>query len=280
MRPRRRGHGRSPLHTARAAVCRAPRLPESKRKPMNNLQRVALLCAVAFTFTAAAAAQSAGTSPTPQVAKAVTPTPVPAPSPAASTPPAAASAAGTAAAPKAAAKGLPALPPEKTQPVRIARFDKAPVIDGKLDDEIWKSAAVLKDFYQINPGDNTAPTKPTETMLGFDSKFLYIAFHCFDEPDKVRANTPKRDDVMNSGDSIRIMLDTFNDRRKAYVLVFNPFGVQQDGIRTEGSGVDFSVDIVMESKGTLTSDGYTVEVAIPFKSLRYEAGKDKLWGLQ
>jgi hypothetical protein len=63
------------------------------------------------------------------------------------------------------------------------------------------------------------------------------------------------------------------------VLAFNPFGIQQDGIVTEGSGDDFSVDIVMESKGVITSDGYTVEVAIPFKSLRYEAGKGKLWGI-
>jgi len=63
------------------------------------------------------------------------------------------------------------------------------------------------------------------------------------------------------------------------VLGFNPLGVQADGIMTEGSGTDFSLDIVMESKGILTSDGWTLEVAIPFKSLRYEAGKGKLWGI-
>ncbi|MET0650267.1 MAG: carbohydrate binding family 9 domain-containing protein, partial [Pyrinomonadaceae bacterium] len=244
---------------------------------MNILQRVALLCAVVFTLTPSALAQTVA-APTPQVAKAASPTPVPASSPAPSPSPAAPAAA--APAPKAAPKGVPALPPEKAQPVRVARFEKAPVIDGKLDDDIWKTAAVLKDFYQINPGDNIAPSKPTETLIGYDSKFLYIAFHCFDEPDKVRATLPKRDDVMNNDDSIRIMLDTFNDRRKAYVLVFNPLGVQQDGIRTEGMGADFSVDIVMESKGSITSDGWVVEVAVPFKSLRYEAGKGKLWGLQ
>ena len=240
---------------------------------MNMLQRVALLCAVVFTLAPPADAQSAAA--TPQLAKAASPTPAPTPSPSNSPTPAA-----PAAAPKAGGKGLPPLPPEKSQPVRVARFDKAPVIDGKLDDEIWKTAAVLRDFYQIDPGDNIAPSKPTETLIGFDSKFLYIAFHCYDEPDKVRANTPKRDDVLNSGDSVRIMLDTFNDRRKAYVLAFNPLGVQQDGIRTEGIGADFSVDIVMESKGSITPDGWVVEVAVPFKSLRYDAGKEKLWGVQ
>ena len=115
--------------------------------------------------------------------------------------------------------------------------------------------------------------------MGYDAKHLYFAFHCFDEPGKVRATIPKRDNVFVD-DSIRIFLDTFNDKRKAYVFAFNPLGVQQDCIRTEGVGLDCSVDIVMESKGTLAEDGYIVEVAIPFKSLRYEAGKDKLWGIQ
>ncbi|MFZ0751267.1 MAG: DUF5916 domain-containing protein, partial [Pyrinomonadaceae bacterium] len=172
------------------------------------------------------------------------------------------------------------VPMDKKQPVRIPRFDEAPVIDGKLDEEVWKRAAVLKDFYQINPGDNTAPSYPTETLIGYDSRFLYIAFHAHDDPAKVRATVPKRDNVLGTDDSVRILLDTYNDKRRGYVLIFNPFGVQQDGIRTEGSGEDYSVDIVMESKGLLTQDGYTVEVAIPFKSLRYVSGKGKLWGVQ
>src|SRR2546425_102119 len=175
--------------------------------------------------------------------------------------------------------GKPALvlPPEKSNPIKMPRFDKPPVIDGKLDDEIWKQATVLKDFYQIQPGDNIAPSKPTEVMLGYDSKFLYVAFHCYDEPDKVRANIPKRDNIFDD-DYVGILFDTFNDSRKAYEFDFNPLGVQADGIWTDGQGEDFNPDIVMESKGIVTADGWTVEVAIPFKSLRYVAGKDKLWG--
>ena len=171
-----------------------------------------------------------------------------------------------------------AIPPEKAKPLVVPRFDKPPVIDGKLDDEVWKQAAVFKDFYQTSPGDNTAPSKPTEAMIGYDARTLYLAFHCFDEPDKVRATVAKRDEVF-SEDNVRVFLDTFNDQRRAYVLGWNPLGVQADGIMTEGSGTDFSVDIVMESKGIITSDGWTLEVAIPFKSLRYEAGKGKLWGI-
>jgi hypothetical protein len=170
------------------------------------------------------------------------------------------------------------IPPEKAKPIVVPRFDKPPVIDGKLDDEVWKQAVVLKDFLQVSPGDNIAPSKPTEMMLGYDARTFYMAFHCYDEPDKIRATVAKRDAVFGE-DNVRVFLDTFNDQRRAYVVAFNPLGVQQDGIMTEGSGTDFSVDIVMESKGMLTPDGWTLEVAIPFKSLRYEAGKGKLWGI-
>src|SRR6059036_2656214 len=138
------------------------------------------------------------------------------------------------------------IPPEKLKPITIPRFDKPPVIDGKLDDEVWKQAALFKDFYQTQPGDNIAPSKPTEVMIGYDSKTLYLAFHCYDEPDKVRATVPKRDEVFGD-DNVRVFLDTFNDQRRAYIFGWNPLGIQQDGIMTEGSGWDFSVDIVMES---------------------------------
>ncbi|HLL15007.1 MAG TPA: DUF5916 domain-containing protein [Pyrinomonadaceae bacterium] len=170
------------------------------------------------------------------------------------------------------------LPPEKAAPVVAPRFDAPPVIDGKLDDAVWKSARVLKDFYQTQPGDNIAPSHPTEVLIGYDSKFLYIAFHAFDEPSKVRANVAKRDGIFDD-DFVGMHLDTFNDQRRSFELLFNPLGIQADAIYTENSGEDFSFDLVMDSKGAITSDGYVVEVAIPFKSLRYEAGKGKFWGV-
>ena len=249
---------------------------------MNLLQRVVLLCAAAASCAPQAVAQTpAAASPTPELAKAASPTPAPTPaSPvaAAATPVASSVASPAAAAAKAAPRGVPPLPPEKAQPVTIPRFEKPPVIDGKLDEEVWKAGALLKDFYQFSPGDNTAPTAATEVMIGYDSKFLYIAFRCFDDPAKVRATIPKRDNIFGE-DNVRVYLDTFNDQRRAYVLAFNPLGVQADGIQTEGQGMDLSVDIVMDSKGVINSEGYAVEVAVPFKSLRYEAGKGKMWGL-
>ena len=113
------------------------------------------------------------------------------------------------------------VPPEKAKPLRIPRLDKPPVIDGKLDDEVWKQAVVLRDFYQISPGDNIEPSKPTDVFIGYDSRFLYFGVHAFDDPAKVRASVARRDNVFGE-DNIRLFLDTFNDQRKAYVLGWNP----------------------------------------------------------
>jgi hypothetical protein len=166
----------------------------------------------------------------------------------------------------------------KDAPARIPRFEVPPVIDGQLNDEVWRHAALFGDFVQTNPGDNVAPTYPTEFMMGYDSKNLYMAFRVKQDRNTVRATVARRDNIFND-DYVLVHLDTFNDQRQAYLLFFSPLGIQADGTFSEERGEDYSLDIVMDSKGVLTEDGFTIEVAIPFKSLRYEAGKDKLWGL-
>ncbi len=166
----------------------------------------------------------------------------------------------------------------KKEPVHIPKFTAPPVIDGVLNDEVWKSAAVFGDFLQTSPGDNVAPTHPTEFMMAYDSKNLYMAYKIKQDPSTIRATVARRDNIFND-DYVLVYIDTFNDQRQAYVIFFNPLGIQADGTYTEGRGEDYSVDLVMESKGVLTPDGFTIEAAIPFKSLRYEAGKDKKWGL-
>jgi len=161
--------------------------------------------------------------------------------------------------------------------VSIPKILEAPVIDGKLDEEIWKQAAVFKDFQRVFAGEHNVPSKPTEAYVAYDEKYLYVAFKCWDERDKIRATVTQRDNVF-AEDNVRIFLDTYNDQRRAYLLAFNPLGIQQDGNFTEGQGGDYTVDILMESKGLIEDWGWAVEVKIPFKSLRYTAGKGKLWG--
>jgi len=170
------------------------------------------------------------------------------------------------------------IPNDRSRPVTIPKFDASPVIDGKLDDEVWKKAAVFDNFIQIQPGDNIAPSRETIAYVGYDEKYLYVAFHAFEDPSLIRATIANRDDV-DADDNVRFTLDTFNDQRRAYVFYFNPFGIQADSVLTDGqSSPDFSIDVVMESKGVLLADGYSVEVKVPFKSLRYASGKGQMWG--
>jgi hypothetical protein len=137
---------------------------------------------------------------------------------------------------------------DQAQPVSIGRFEVAPTIDGKLNETAWREAAALRDFRQTQPGDNAVPSYPTTILLGYDRERLYIGVHATDDPKKVRATVAKRDEITND-DYVAIYLDTFNDRRRAYLLMFNPLGAQQDGLFSEGGEPDFSVDVVMESKG-------------------------------
>jgi hypothetical protein len=161
--------------------------------------------------------------------------------------------------------------------VTVPKFSASPVIDGKLDDEVWKGAAVLKDLIQTGPADHVPASKPTEVYIGYDGKFLYVAFRCWDERDKIRSTVVQRDSVYGD-DHVQFWLDTYNDQRRAYNFAFNPLGIQMDGIQTEGQGTDYNVDVVFESKGVIEDWGWSVEVKLPFKSLRYSAGKGKFWG--
>jgi hypothetical protein len=109
------------------------------------------------------------------------------------------------------------IPPEKAEPLKIPLFAKPPVIDGRLDDEVWKSAAVFKDFYQWRPSDSSPASARTEAFAGYDTHFIYFAFHAYDEPAKVRASVAKRDAIFDD-DVVGLILDTFNDKRRAYEL--------------------------------------------------------------
>ncbi|KXK05289.1 MAG: hypothetical protein UZ17_ACD001000713 [Acidobacteria bacterium OLB17] len=175
-------------------------------------------------------------------------------------------------------KNTPVNAAVKTAPVNIPRVESKPVIDGVLNDAAWQTAARFSDFVQTQPGDNIAPSSPVEALMAYDKTTLYIAFRVTQAKDKIRASVARRDAIFDD-DYVGMFIDTFNDQQRAYALFFNPLGIQADGTFSESNGEDYSVDLVMESKGVVTNDGYTVEIAIPFQSLRYEVGKGKQWGL-
>jgi hypothetical protein len=151
--------------------------------------------------------------------------------------------------------------------------------------EIAEQMAKVTGFSQRNPHDGQPVSEPTDAYLGYDQKYLYVVFVCFDDPGKVRARLSRREDVYDD-DQVEVILDTFHDRRRAYAFQTTPLGVQWDAIWTEASReeeasahFDTSFDTVWDSRGKVTENGYVVWMAIPFKSLRFPAKHQQDWGI-
>lgn len=167
--------------------------------------------------------------------------------------------------------------------VRIPRATSAPVLDGRLDDETWRQAAVLDQWVQVKPGDNVTPVGRTVAYLSYDRTHFYLAVRAWDDPAKVRAVLHERDAVMGGPgneqgqDYIAFRIDTFNDQRQAYGIAVNPLGLQGDGIEVEGTGFT-EWDGEFDSKGVLLDDGWSVEVMIPLATLRYPSRAEQVWG--
>lgn len=167
--------------------------------------------------------------------------------------------------------------------MKVPRLSQAPKIDGVLDNPLWeKEALKIENFLQFTPKEKATPSEKTVAYIGHDRKNLYFAFRCFDsEPGKARVSVTRRDNIVDD-DWVVIFLDTFNEKRRAFSFILNPIGIQMDLIRTEEGGsdsMDESWDTVFYSDGKIDSEGYTVEVAIPFKSIRFPDKEEKVWGL-
>lgn len=143
-----------------------------------------------------------------------------------------------------------------------------PVIDGVLDDPVWEKAPHVSGFKTWHPDFGIRMADDAIVYFAYDRENLYFGFRCYDsEPDKIKASITSRDNI-RADDWIGINLDTFNDNQSMYTLYCNPLGIQQDA-RYEGGREDYTVDIVWYSAGRIDKKGYTVEVKIPFKSLRF-----------
>jgi hypothetical protein len=151
-------------------------------------------------------------------------------------------------------------------------------IDGVLTDSAWQSAAVLTGFSQYAPVDGTAAVDSTDVMVMYTDHAIYFGIRAFEPHGAVHATMADRDRI-GADDHVQLLIDTFNDRRRAYAFTVNPFGVQMDGMFTDQSGTDLNPDFQYESKGRVTESGYEVEVRIPFKSLRFQQTDSQQWGL-
>ncbi len=176
--------------------------------------------------------------------------------------------------------------------VRIPKIAEHIEIDGLLDEDVWRQAAVLTGFSQYSPVDGLRSQDSTEVLIWYSADAMHFGVRAFELHGTVRATLADRDRI-DSDDQIQILLDTFNDNRRAWVIGVNPFGIQSDGVRTEGARnrrrllsaesndnpVDLKPDLLYESKGHLTPGGYEIEIRVPLKSLRYQAGHEQDWGI-
>lgn len=149
-------------------------------------------------------------------------------------------------------------------------------IDGRLDDAGWADAARATNFSEFNPRDLGAPSVDTEAWLAYDQEHLYVAIIARDDPATLRSSLTDRDRI-GPDDFVGILLDTYSDASWAYFLFVNPRGIQYDARFAEGRDEDSRMDIIFHSRGRVTEDGYVVEIAVPFSSLRFPPREVQEW---
>ncbi|HAG72081.1 MAG TPA: hypothetical protein DCL66_07730 [Gammaproteobacteria bacterium] len=163
----------------------------------------------------------------------------------------------------------------------IPRIDHSPKIDGILSVGEWDNATVINVNIETEPGYNTVAEVSTKAFLMEDGDVLYVAFVAEDDDiDQVRAFFRDRDGIWRD-DRVGVVLDTFNDERRAYEFFVNPFGVQADRIYDDvNRNRDDSWNAIWQSAGKLNDKGYIVEMAIPFKQLRFSPNQERqTWGI-
>ncbi len=177
----------------------------------------------------------------------------------------------------------------------IVRANDTIVVDGSLDEDIWKRATILTGFSSYLPIDHRPADDSTEIYLWYSSTHVYVGVRAWEPHSPVHATLAARDKI-DADDYIQLLLDPFNDRRRAFVFGVNPLGAQADGVRTEGFSapqprgqtfgsnppafIDLSPDFVFQSRGRVTDFGYEIELAIPLKSIRFQGTNQQTWGVQ
>jgi hypothetical protein len=152
-------------------------------------------------------------------------------------------------------------------------------LDGALDDAVWRKAPPVEGFVQSEPKEGELATEPTQVWVAHDAEGLYIAAYCHDSAPPV-VNNIRKDFPSGDQDSFEVILDTFADRRNGFVFMTTPEGARSDQqVTNEGKEVNASWDAVWTVKTQRVADGWTLEMAIPWRSLRFERGPQQPWGI-
>ena len=183
---------------------------------------------------------------------------------------------------KAAAPANPSLA-HQISSLNVPRMSSAPKL---ADFEGMEPASALarkmlkvEKFIQRDPKDGVPVSQRTEAYLGYTDKNFYVVFLAFDsEPQLMRARMLRRE-LIDDDDQCGFFLDTFHDRRHAYMFYANPYGIQQDALFSEANGPDLSFDTVWHTFNKITPQGYILGFEIPFKSLRFQPSPTHTFGV-
>jgi hypothetical protein len=163
----------------------------------------------------------------------------------------------------------------------IARATGAITVDGALSDPGWRGAARVDAWFEASPGENVAPKVRSVGYLAYDDDFFYAGFEFSDpDPGSIRAPYSDRDDISESIDYGGIVLDTRNDGRTGTLFLATPRGIQYDAVKDDATGSESSApDFYWDAAGSITADGWVLEIRVPFSSLRYAGGGAQTWGI-
>lgn len=171
-----------------------------------------------------------------------------------------------------------AVPTNLQRQVQAVRVDTPPVIDGRLDDEVWQLADAITDFHQIRPGDGTQPSERTEVYVLYDDNYLYVGARMFDsEPHLIAAPVIRHGQGMPNDDRLVVILDPFNTRRTGYRFETNLNAARHDALYTSVTSFQIDWSTIWEVATSVEDDAWIAEIAIPFKSIPFDPAVET-WG--
>lgn len=165
--------------------------------------------------------------------------------------------------------------------LNIKRSDNAPKIDGVLDDAIWQNAEIATDFIQFRPemGITLSNEERTEVKMTYDDEAIYVAAYLYDDPNKIMKQLTARDNFGQS-DFFALVLNPNNDAQNDTQFFVFSSGVQADALASPSIGEDFSWNAVWDSAVQMHDDGWSLEMKIPYRTLRFKKEENPTWGLQ
>ena len=166
--------------------------------------------------------------------------------------------------------------------VHSTRVESPTKIDGRLDEAWYRTVQPASDFVQIEPDDGKPATEKTDMWIGFDNDNLYVTFRCWtSQMDRLVAKEMRRDNtaIWGGDDVVVFYIDTFNDGRNGFQFVINSIGGRTDGQAYNDGSYNGDFNTVWDVATGRFEGGWTVEMAVPFKSLRYQPGAEQVWGV-